>query len=150
MKAGPERDLLERYLSRSRAILRRAGIVALDTSETDESRAASPEARKREEGAALMAMRDRADTVVVLDERGTPMTSAAFASKLGRARDAGVPAFVLVVGGPDGIDAGTRDGASCVMSFGAATMPHQIVRVLVAEQVYRALTILTGHPYHRA
>ena len=57
--------------------------------------------------------------------------------------------MACVIGGPDGLDAGLRDTADLTLSFGAMTLPHQIVRALVAEQIYRALTILAGHPYHR-
>jgi small GTP-binding protein len=84
-----------------------------------------------------------------LDERGTSLPSPDFAARLGRERDAGNLAASFVIGGADGLDVSLRDRAAIRLSFGALTIPHQIVRVLVLEQIYRALTILSGHPYHR-
>jgi 23S rRNA (pseudouridine1915-N3)-methyltransferase len=88
--------------------------------------------------------------LLVLDERGRHVSSAAFAQMLAEARDAGSEALTLLIGGPDGIDEALRERASLVVAFGAMTWPHQLVRVLLAEQLYRAATILSGHPYHRA
>ena len=85
----------------------------------------------------------------MLDERGKSPTSEAFAEDVGKARDSGLPALALVIGGPDGLDAALRNGATSI-AFGAMTWPHQIVRIMAAEQIYRAITILTGHPYHRS
>ena len=85
----------------------------------------------------------------MLDERGRSVTSPVFAGIVGAARDSGVPEFALVVGGPDGLADSLRERAHLVLAFGAATFPHQIVRVLAAEQLYRAATLLAGHPYHR-
>ena len=150
MKAGPERDLLDRYLSRSRGLLRQAGILGLDAWEIEESRAAAAETRQREEGAALLSKLAAPRRLLVCDERGRSATSAAFAALIEQARDAGVPAFAFAVGGPDGFEESVRGAATHTLSFGAATLPHRLVRVLLAEQIYRALTILTGHPYHRA
>ena len=113
-----------------------------------ESRARRDDDRKREE-ADLIAARVPAGLLIVLDERGTSLPSPDFAARLGRERDAGNPAASFVIGGADGLDASLRDHAAIRLSFGALTIPHQIVRVLVLEQIYRALTILSGHPYHR-
>ena len=88
--------------------------------------------------------------MIALDERGTSWTSPAFADRMGKIIDGGAPALAFAIGGPDGFDEGFRSRARDVVSFGAATLPHQLVRVVLAEQVYRAATILTGHPYHRA
>ena len=88
--------------------------------------------------------------LVVFDERGRSLSSEAFAERVAAWRDAGCPGLACVIGGPDGLDRRVRDRADLVLSFGALTMPHQIVRALVVEQLYRALTILAGHPYHRA
>ncbi len=86
---------------------------------------------------------------VRLSSRVDP-TSEAFAGRLQGWRDGGRAAVACVIGGPDGLDPVVRERAALVVSFGALTLPHQIVRVLVAEQLYRALTIIAGHPYHRA
>ena len=88
--------------------------------------------------------------MIALDERGRPLSSPAFAERVGRALGDGTPVLAFVVGGPDGFGEAFRSRARELVSFGAATMPHQLVRVVLAEQIYRAATILTGHPYHRA
>ena len=85
----------------------------------------------------------------MLDERGKAFGSEAFAADLAAARDAGAPAYALIIGGPDGIDPELRAKSSLVLAFGAMTWPHQLVRIMAAEQIYRAITILSGHPYHR-
>ena len=83
-----------------------------------------------------------------MDERGRDFTSEAFADLLARTRDAG-RAAAFAIGGPDGLDPTVLARARTRLRFGAMTLPHQLVRVLLVEQVYRAVTILTGHPYHR-
>ena len=85
-----------------------------------------------------------------LDERGRTLSSEDFAGKLGAWRDGGASVCALVIGGPDGLDPAFRAAADLTIAFGAMTWPHQIVRALAAEQLFRALTILSGHPYHRA
>jgi 23S rRNA (pseudouridine1915-N3)-methyltransferase len=150
LKAGPERDLAVRYVERAAAAARSVGLTGVDQRELDESRARRPEDRKLEEARALRAILPPGARIVLLDERGKSISSEAFASDIGRARDSGSPAYVVAVGGPDGLDAGLRDEAALVIAFGAMTWPHQLVRIMAAEQIYRAITILAGHPYHRA
>jgi 23S rRNA (pseudouridine1915-N3)-methyltransferase len=86
---------------------------------------------------------------VAFDERGRSMTSEDLADRLRAWRDGGAPALACAIGGADGLDPMVRERAALVLSFGALTLPHQLVRVLVLEQLYRGLTILSGHPYHR-
>ena len=117
--------------------------------EIDESRARRPEDRKLEEAQALRALVPPGAKLVALDERGKSLTSPAFAADLAKARDAASSAYVLVIGGPDGLDESLRQAAAVTLNFGSLTWPHQLVRVLAAEQLYRATTILAGHPYHR-
>jgi 23S rRNA (pseudouridine1915-N3)-methyltransferase len=88
--------------------------------------------------------------LVLLDERGKNFSSEEFAGRLGLFRDGGRKALVVAIGGPDGHDQSLRDQADLVVSFGELTWPHQLVRVMLGEQLYRAATILSGHPYHRA
>ena len=126
------------------------GSRASTSIEIDEAQGRSPEERKRAEALLFKSRLPAGALLVALDERGAAMTSQAFAALIGKARDASTPALVLLVGGPDGLDESVRKAASASLAFGAATLPHQLVRVLAAEQVYRAFTILTGHPYHRA
>ncbi|QMW24454.1 23S rRNA (pseudouridine(1915)-N(3))-methyltransferase RlmH [Sandaracinobacteroides saxicola] len=87
---------------------------------------------------------------VVLDERGRALSSEALAAQLGRWRDEGVREVRFLIGGADGHAAAVREGADLLLSFGPATWPHLLVRAMLAEQLYRAGTILSGHPYHRA
>lgn len=148
LKAGPERELVERYRHRIGAIGRSLGLTGLDLVELPESRARREEDRRAEEADALLA-RAAASVLVVFDERGQSLTSEVFASRIGAWRDEGRPAVACVIGGPDGLDPSLRARADLVLSFGALTLPHQIVRALVVEQLYRAVTILAGHPYHR-
>jgi len=110
-------------------------------------------ALKKREGelllAALTATKAGRQIAVVLDERGKNLSSRDFAAKIGAWRDDGVAEIVFVIGGADGHDDAVRNRADLLLSLGALTWPHQLVRVLLAEQIYRAQQILAGHPYHR-
>jgi 23S rRNA (pseudouridine1915-N3)-methyltransferase len=149
LKAGPERELSARYLERAQAACRQVGLTSIDVREIDESRARRPEDRKIEEAAAITALLARGGRLIVCDERGKSIPSEDFSRDIGIARDAGEASYVLVIGGPDGIAPELRSSASMAIAFGAMTWPHQLVRVMALEQIYRAVTILSGHPYHR-
>jgi 23S rRNA (pseudouridine1915-N3)-methyltransferase len=150
LKAGPERELAERYCKRAAQVGQRIGFRDTEMVEIRESRAPEVGKRMLEESIALVnVIPDRA-AVVILDERGDSLDSAALAALLRRWRDDGRPAAVFIVGGDDGLAASLRDRATLRLAFGAATWPHQLVRVMLLEQIYRAVTILSGHPYHRA
>lgn len=149
LKPGPERELAGRYLERSLQTGRGLGFSGPDITEISESRARRAEERKAEEAEALLS-RAGSTMLLVLDERGRNLGSAEFAQFLGDARDKGRDGACFIIGGPDGLDASLHGRADMVLSFGALTLPHQLVRVLVLEQLYRAMTILSGHPYHRA
>jgi 23S rRNA (pseudouridine1915-N3)-methyltransferase len=150
MKAGPEKELADRYFDR----FAKAGpAIALEFAgvfEAPESRARGADERKREEARKVEALAAPGTLLVLLDERGKNLSSEDFAAKLAAWRDGGQKSMLVAIGGPDGHDPALRQGAELVVSFGAATWPHQIVRVMLAEQLYRAATILSGHPYHRA
>jgi len=88
--------------------------------------------------------------LVVLDERGKNVDRSTFAGHLGRWRDESVANTIFVIGGADGLSPDLQRKANLSIAFGAATWPHQMGRVMLLEQVYRAATILAGHPYHRA
>lgn len=148
LKSGPERELCARYQERSQALARGLGLSGPDLVELAESRARRPEDRKAEEMAAITA-RLTAGPLILLDERGKPQGSEAIAAQIASWRDAGQPAATFVIGGADGLEPALQARAQMVLSFGAATIPHQLVRVLVLEQLYRTMTILAGHPYHR-
>jgi 23S rRNA (pseudouridine1915-N3)-methyltransferase len=150
LKQGPERELAERYHGRFDDIGRKLGFRGLDVHEIAESRARDPATRMSEEAAAMTAAMPENSTLVALDERGDNIDSAAFARQLGRWRDEQVANGVFAIGGADGLSPELRRKARLRMAFGAATWPHQMVRVMLLEQIYRAATILSGHPYHRA
>jgi 23S rRNA (pseudouridine1915-N3)-methyltransferase len=150
LKQGPERELAERYRARFDDLGRKLGFRGLDIHEIAESRAREAPARMAEEAAAIAALVPDGAALVALDERGNSLDSAGFATQLGRWRDAAVPGTIFVIGGADGLSPELRRKAKLSLSFGAATWPHQMVRVMLLEQIYRAATILAGHPYHRA
>ncbi|MDU0340687.1 23S rRNA (pseudouridine(1915)-N(3))-methyltransferase RlmH [Bosea rubneri] len=149
LKDGPERDLCARYQERATALSRSLGFTGPDIVELAESRGRRSEERRNEE-ARLIAERLPQGLVIALDERGKNLGSEAFAGKIAAARDAGTPAATLLIGGADGLAEELRARAGLVLCFGALTIPHQIVRALALEQLYRAMTIMAGHPYHRA
>jgi 23S rRNA (pseudouridine1915-N3)-methyltransferase len=150
LKDGPERVLFEKYRDRFEAAGRRLGFSPVECGETSESQAASVDKRRSEEAAALRKLTRDAQTVIALHEAGKTCTSAGFAQLLGKIRDDGSKGLAFAIGGPDGLSADTLAGANHRLSFGAITLPHQLVRIVLAEQLYRAATILAGHPYHRA
>jgi 23S rRNA (pseudouridine1915-N3)-methyltransferase len=150
LKQGPERELAERYRERFDDIGRKLGFRGLDVQEIPESRARDAATRMAEEAAAISAATPAKSTLVALDERGDNIDSAAFAGHLGRWRDQQVANTIFIIGGADGLSPDLRRMAKLRMAFGSATWPHQMVRVMLLEQIYRAGTILSGHPYHRA
>ena len=150
MKAGPERELLERYAKRLDTLAPSIGVSRVDWREVDEGRARNVEERRLEEARGILASVPKGAWLVALDVRGATLTSAQWAAEIGKVRDSSIPAYAVAIGGADGFDPGLRDAARSIVSFGAMTWPHQLVRVMVGEQLYRALSILAGHPYHRA
>lgn len=102
-----------------------------------------------EESIALANVIPQNAAVVLLDSRGENLDSAGFATQLTKWRANGRPAVAFLIGGADGLAAGLHEKAELRLSFGTATWPHQLVRVMLLEQLYRATTILSGHPYHR-
>ncbi len=149
MKKGPETELVQRYLKRAEQAGRRIGLRGVDVIEIRESRASDAGKRMLEESIALANIIPDGAIAAQLDERGESLSSADFADHLRKWRDAGVPAAVFIIGGPDGLAQSLRDKAKLKIAFGAATWPHQMVRIMLLEQIYRAITILSGHPYHR-
>ena len=150
LKQGPERDLAERYRKRAADAGRSVGLSAFDIVEIRESRADSAERRRLEESIAIANVIPEGAVTVILEERGESISSASFAGHLQGWRAENKPAVVFIVGGHDGLAASLRDKAGRAFAFGAATWPHQLVRIMLLEQLYRAVTILSGHPYHRS
>ncbi|MBK5959920.1 23S rRNA (pseudouridine(1915)-N(3))-methyltransferase RlmH [Rhodoplanes elegans] len=149
MKAGAERELGDRYLDRLAKSGRAIGLRDVEIVEIRESKAQETDRRRLEEAIALANVIPDGAVTVALDERGRNLDSQAFAGEIRTWRDTGREAAVFVIGGADGLGEEIRRRADLVLSFGAATWPHQLVRVMLLEQLYRAVTILSGHPYHR-
>jgi len=149
LKAGPERLLIERFLERATAAGRSVGLSPVEVIEVAESNARRPADRLADEAKRLLAAAPKGARRIALDARGRNLSSEDFATRLVTIRDGGHPVAVFFIGGADGLAANVSKNAELTLSYGAATFPHQIVRILVAEQIYRAVTILTGHPYHR-
>jgi 23S rRNA (pseudouridine1915-N3)-methyltransferase len=150
MKAGSEQELAQRYFDRLAKAGPAVGLEFSGVTEIAEGRAQTADERRRDEAARLRAGVVRDAALIVLDERGKNLTSQHFAERIAGLRDGGRRAAAFVIGGPDGLDPDFRAHATLLISFGQLTWPHQLVRVMLGEQLYRAATILAGHPYHRA
>lgn len=149
LKTGPEKELVARYLDRLAKTGPATGLEFARVAEVNESRASNAETRKREEAAQLEKALPEGAILVLLDERGKALDSEAFAQQIGGWRDQGKRDLMIAIGGADGLDPALHARADAVLNLGRMTWPHQIVRILIAEQLYRAVTILSGHPYHR-
>lgn len=150
MKAGPEKDLAARYADRFAKAAPGLGLDFVGVDEIVEGRAQDSASRKVDEAARLRERIRPGSAVIVLDERGKSPSSEQFADMIATIRDSGRKDLVFVIGGPDGHDPAFASAADRQMAFGNQTWPHQMVRIMLAEQLYRAATILSGHPYHRA
>lgn len=149
LKHGPERELCERYLDRLTKTGPALGFEFAGLQEIAESKARDAETRCREEASKLVTFSEPGHELILLDETGKNVDSAAFADLLAKMRDDGCRNCVFAIGGPDGHDPSLRTTARHTLSFGKLTWPHQLARIMLAEQLYRAVTILSGHPYHR-
>ena len=136
MKDRAEKELFERY----------ANEVALR--EVEEKKKVPPAELKRREAELIRAALPKGALVVALDRRGKTLSSEELAQRIARWRDGGRD-VAFVIGGAEGLDDRLREEADFVLSFGPATWPHMLVRIMLAEQLYRAQSILAGHPYHR-
>lgn len=144
-KPGPVQDLFEQYAQR----LGHGPLGALRLNEVEERRPLPPVELKRREAELLLGARPKGARLVALDERGKTLSSSGFAALLGRWRDDGVGELAFAIGGAGGLDSSVRDAAELILALGPMTWPHMLTRALLAEQLYRAQSILTGHPYHR-
>jgi 23S rRNA (pseudouridine1915-N3)-methyltransferase len=148
LKRGPEQELAERYRERAVKSGRRIGLRSLDIVEIAESRARDAQRRMLEESIALANTIPERAAVVLLDPRGEALDSNGFVKRLRGWNDGGRD-VAFVIGGPDGLAPTLSENATLQLAFGALTWPHQLVRVMLLEQIYRAITMLSGHPYHR-
>jgi 23S rRNA (pseudouridine1915-N3)-methyltransferase len=153
LKDGAERTLCEHYRARVQALAKSLGWQGLDIVELPEGRARSSLERQRDEAERLRAKIEsfkEPRRLVYLDESGdATLKSTAFSHSLTAWREAAVQTTILLIGGADGFDGDVLPKPDRVLSFGALTLPHTLVRVLVLEQLYRAATLALGHPYHR-
>lgn len=141
MKAGAAQDFYELYARRLR--------WPIAVKEVEERRALPPEALKAQEGTLLLAAVPRGARIVALDEGGKELSSRDFAALLGRWQDEGIQDVAFVIGGAEGLSPALRKAADVILSLGRMTWPHMLVRGMLAEQLFRAESILAGHPYHR-
>jgi 23S rRNA (pseudouridine1915-N3)-methyltransferase len=150
LKDAEERGICERYAKRLAVTGKSVGFGPLDIVELNESRADTAIARKADEAARLLKSSDTATLKIALDAKGRHYQSEIFAKLLGKQADSGVKNCAFLIGGPDGHGEEALSAADFKLSLGALTLPHGLARVVLIEQLYRAATILTGHPYHRS
>ena len=145
LKSGPERELVDRYADRLRGTGAGIGLGPLHENGLDTRSLGSRAA----ESAALAAQIPDNAALCLLDERGRALSSRDLAEQLAAWRDDGLRDAAFVIGGADGLDRSAFAQPRLVLSFGKAVWPHMLVRAMLAEQLYRAVSILSGAPYHR-
>ncbi len=138
---GPERALYDHFAARI--------APAPELREVEEKKPLEPAERRRREGERLLAQIPEGAFIVALDEAGQTLSSRLFADHLQAALDDGRRDLAFIIGGADGLDGAVRKAADLILAFGPQTWPHMLVRGMLAEQLYRAQSILQGHPYHR-
>ncbi|MBN8552108.1 MAG: 23S rRNA (pseudouridine(1915)-N(3))-methyltransferase RlmH [Caulobacterales bacterium] len=144
LSRAPETELVTDYLKRAGASGKSLGLTPVDLIEVESRKSGKP----AEAEALDTAIGDGAWTIAC-DERGKALTSRALAEKIASLRDRGERRLVFVIGGADGLDPAFVEAANETLAFGPQTWPHALVRAMLAEQIYRAVTILAGSPYHR-
>ncbi len=149
LKDGPNRLLFQNYVERFEVLGRAHALGPLKLQELPESRARSANARKDDEAERLMKCADNSGYLVALDERGKTYSSKDFSDFILRSRDDGLSSMTFVIGGADGHGALLKRHAKISLSLGPMTLPHGLARIVLAEQLYRATTIIARHPYHR-
>src|SRR5215510_11478053 len=144
-----EGPLSEDFVGRAQQLGRRLGFPSVTCEEIAVSKDRDVKKRMTDEAERLAKRIPDGAHIILLDAKGKGLTSEDFADMLGALRDAGTKDLAFIIGGPDGLTAwpGKRAGRS--LAFGPQTWPHLLVRAMLSEQIYRALTILAGHPYHR-
>lgn len=149
LKEGPERQLLARYTALLDGLGRFCGIGPLIITELPEARGGDTAKRIADEGARLVKAASGADLIILLDERGRSMSSLAFAEAMRVDRDAGLKNIAFLIGGADGHGNEARSAAQRTLSLSPLTLPHGLARIMLVEQLYRSVSIIAGHPYHR-
>ena len=149
LKHGPERELFAHYLDRAEAIGRKISLSPLSAIEVAEAKAATAQARMEAEAKTLLARLPPSHRLICLDPGGDQLGSEEFAQALAKFRDGGAQGLAFFIGGADGLGLAAQFKADRIVSLGPMTLPHGLARIVLAEQIYRAGTLLTGHPYHR-
>ena len=146
---GPFSDLTDDYIFRCSKLAPNLGFNPVTLIECEAPKNLSGKPRADAEAALLLKASDQSIRIA-LDEKGRNMTTKEFSALLARLRDDGNKSTAFLIGGADGHGDALRDKVDHKISFGAATWPHMLVRAMLAEQLYRTMTLLAGHPYHRA
>jgi 23S rRNA (pseudouridine1915-N3)-methyltransferase len=150
LKRGPELEICADYEKRLKGMGRPIGITGIKISEFAEARAETAAQRSKQEASVLAAQIPAQAVTIALDERGKALSSTDFAAYIEKQLARGTADLVFLIGGPDGHAEPTRSGADMILSLGAMTWPHRLARLMLLEQIYRSVTILVNHPYHRA
>ena len=150
LKQGPERDLFRHYLGRTEMAGSKLGLTPVTLIEVPESRGPTPAARTAAEAMVMLGKVPPSHKLVCLDRDGDELGSAEFAAAISKFRDSGAPGLAFLIGGAEGLALEVLTRADLKLSLGPMTLPHGLARIVLAEQLYRAATILAGHPYHRA
>ncbi len=145
LRAGPEKDLIDDYLTRFERTGRALGFTEASIVEVEDKKGGGQQA----EATLLLKSIPKGAVIVTLDERGKLLTSPEFSTQLGNWRDNGAPCVCFVIGGADGLTRELRAQADASISFGKMVWPHMLARAMLCEQLYRAVSILAGSPYHR-
>jgi 23S rRNA (pseudouridine1915-N3)-methyltransferase len=149
LKTGPEKLMADDYAKRIEVLGRKAGLTSLKIGEWAESQQQNAKQRMDDEAQILWSAVPASATTLVLDERGKSLSSEDFATKIRKYADSGVNDLVFMIGGPDGHAPQTRDKANDLIALGPMVWPHRLVRIMLLEQIYRSVTIMVNHPYHR-
>lgn len=149
LKQDAEQKLQQRYLERVQKVGPSVGLKTISVQELAESKQASTAKRKAEEAHKLIKQITPNSRIIALDETGKLQASKNFSNELARLRDEGTQTISFILGGPDGHDQTLLNAAHQTLSLSKMTLPHGLARIILLEQLYRALTIWSGHPYHR-
>lgn len=150
MKAGAERDLVEDYLKRARGLGRTVGISAIECADAPESPLDQQTQRIVREAETFRKLMPQGAFVIALDATGKMFSTEDLSVWLQQRLAGGTSQLAFLIGGPDGHAPETLKNAGLVLSLGAMTWPHRLVRVMLVEQIYRSVTIIANHPYHRS
>jgi 23S rRNA (pseudouridine1915-N3)-methyltransferase len=150
LKTGPEKLMADDYQKRIEVLGRKVGVSALKIGEWAESQHQTAKQRMDDEAEILWSAVPQSATTVALDERGKSLSSEDFALKIRKHADAGIADLVFMIGGPDGHAQKTREKTTDIIALGPMVWPHRLVRIMLLEQIYRSVTIMVNHPYHRS